>query len=483
MYNINSKNKEEIIVIKQFKNSLHSKSSLKKKLNETIQEKEYHFKALFTLQKIVLFNYIFINLFINVISKNKTEDNNNIRKLSFTNEIKIKILGKGKQNVLNSKFASKCTEITINGNPGVLGENNKVYISEGEEENIIVMKWDYKLNSSSSMFFELTNLIEIDLSNFDASELVTMQRMFSSCTNLKNVIIGKNFDSSKVMDMGNMFRFCESLISLDLSNLNTKSVLSMSFMFECCYSLEYLNLENFDTSSVTMISSMFGYCNSLVSLNLSNFNTSNAQSMSEMFINCSSLKTLDVSNFDISNVVLIHKMFFNCSSLTSLNLHSFKKTKALSLVGLFYNCKEIKYLNLSNLDCPYSVSMDSMFSECNKLVSVDISNLNINNSLYLSTLFQGCVNLEYINMSNLIEVNNIDVSNIFNGVPDNIVYCISDEAAAPNIMSEISKKKYAINDCSNNWKSKKKKLIEENGIYVDECYYNNTYYYEYKYKC
>ena len=29
----------------------------------------------------------------------------------------------------------------------------------------------------------------------------------------------------------------------------------------------------------------------------------------------------------------------------------------------------------------------------------------------------------------------------------------------------------------------KKKLIEENGIYVDKCYYNDIYYYEYKYIC
>ena len=396
MHKIISKTKEEIIVIKKFKNNQHSKSSFKKKLNEPIQEKAYHFKALFTLQKIVLFNYIFINLFINVISKNKTEDNNNIRKLSFTNEIKIKILGKGNQNVLNSEFVSKCTEITINGNPGVLKENNIVYVSESEEENTIVMKWDYKLNSSSSMFMELTNLIEIDLSNFDASELLTMHSMFSSCKNLKNVIIGKNFDSSKAKHMTNMFRFCESLISLDLSNLNTKSADSMSFMFESCFSLEYLNLENFDTSSVTMMSSMFGNCYSLISLNLSNFNTSFVEGMNEMFINCISLKTLDISSFDISNVVLIHKMFFNCSSLTSLDLQNFKKTNAMTLVGLFYGCKEIKYINLSNLDGFYSRSMDSMFSECNKLVSVDISNLNTNHSLFLSFLFKGCVNIEYI---------------------------------------------------------------------------------------
>jgi len=483
MHKIISKTKEEIIVIKKFKNNQHSKSSFKKKLNEPIQEKAYHFKALFTLQKIVLFNYIFINLFINVISKNKTEDNNNIRKLSFTNEIKIKILGKGNQNVLNSEFVSKCTEITINGNPGVLKENNIVYVSESEEENTIVMKWDYKLNSSSSMFMELTNLIEIDLSNFDASELLTMHSMFSSCKNLKNVIIGKNFDSSKAKHMTNMFRFCESLISLDLSNLNTKSADSMSFMFESCFSLEYLNLENFDTSSVTMMSSMFGNCYSLISLNLSNFNTSFVEGMNEMFINCISLKTLDISSFDISNVVLIHKMFFNCSSLTSLDLQNFKKTNAMTLVGLFYGCKEIKYINLSNLDGFYSRSMDSMFSECNKLVSVDISNLNTNHSLFLSFLFKGCVNIEYINMSNLIEGSNVNASNAFDDVPDNIVYCINDEAAVPNIMSELRKKKYAVNDCSKKWKSNKKKLIEENGIYVEECFYNNTYYYEYKYIC
>ena len=346
------------------------------------------------------------------------------------------------------------------------------------------MKWNYKLNNTDSMFMELKNLIEIDLSNFDASELVNMNRMFYSCTNLKNVIIGKNFDSSKVKKMENMFRYCKSLISLDLSNLNTMSADSMSFMFGSCISLEYLNITNFDTSSVTMMNSMFGNCYSLISLNLSNFNTLNALVINEMFINCTSLKILDISSFDISNVVVMYQMFYNCSSLTSLDLRNFKKSKTITLAGLFFGCKEMKYLNLSNLEGSSDLfSMDSMFRECNKLVSVDISNLNSNSLSILTYLFEGCANLEYINMSNFIENSNADVSNIFDNVPDNIVYCINDEAAVPKIMSELSKKKYAINDCSKNWKSKKKKIIEENGIYVDNCYYNDIYYYEYKYIC
>ena len=360
--------------------------------------------------------------------------------------------------------------------------NNTISNLENEEETTIVMKWNYTLNSADSMFMELTNLPEIDLSNFDASELISMFRMFYSCTNLKNVIIGKNFDSSKVTKMDNLFRECKSLISLDLSNLNTISADSMSFMFESCILLEYLNISNFDTSSVTMMTSMFGDCYSLVSLNISNFNTSNVMFINNMFANCISLKTLDISSFDISNVVLMHQMFYNCSSLTSLDLNSFKKSNAMTFVGLFFGCKEMKYLNLSNLEGSSSlISIYSMFKECNKLVSVDISNLNTKSLSFLSYLFANCVNLEYINMSNFIESSNVNVSNMFDDVPDNIVYCINDEAAVPNIMSELSKKKYAINDCSKNWKSNKKKLIEENGLYVDECYYNNIYYYEYKY--
>ena len=263
--------KEEKTVIKKSKNNINSLSPFKKKINKSLKMKAYYFKALFVFQNFALVNYIFINLFIYAICKNKNEDNINIRKLSLTNEIKIKLIGKGNQYVLNSEFKSKCSEISINGIPGTLGENNTVSNLENEKENIIVMKWNYKLNNTDSMFMELKNLIEIDLSNFDASELVNMNRMFYSCTNLKNVIIGKNFDSSKVKKMENMFRYCKSLISLDLSNLNTMSADSMSFMFGSCISLEYLNITNFDTSSVTMMNSMFGNCYSLISLNLSNF--------------------------------------------------------------------------------------------------------------------------------------------------------------------------------------------------------------------
>ena len=268
MNKVISRKKEEITEIKMPKNGLHSQSSLSNKVTESIKKRGHHFRVLFTFQNAVLFNYIFINLFFSVISKNETNNNNKIRKLIFSNEIKIKILGKGDQYILNKEFPSKCTEITINDKPGIIEENNMIYNLENEE-NIIIMKWDYKIKNCKAMFMDLTNLIEIDLSNFDASESDSMINMFNSCKNLKSIIIGKNFNSSKVKDMSFMFENCESLISLDLSNLNTKSSYSMSYMFGNCFLLKSLNLINFDTSSVTTMASMFGNCHSLVSLNSS----------------------------------------------------------------------------------------------------------------------------------------------------------------------------------------------------------------------
>ena len=46
------------------------------------------------------------------------------------------------------------------------------------------------------MFERLTNIIEIDLSNFDASNVRTMQYMFYGCSNLEKIEFGNINTSS-----------------------------------------------------------------------------------------------------------------------------------------------------------------------------------------------------------------------------------------------------------------------------------------------
>ena len=104
----------------------------------------------------------------------------------------------------------------------------------------------------------------------------------------------KEFDTSEIRSMGGMFRDCSSLQSLDLSNFDTTRVNRMSSMFQNCKSLRSLDLSNFNTSNVTSMSYMFYYCRKLQSLDLSSFNTSKVANMEDMFGGGCALKTLYV---------------------------------------------------------------------------------------------------------------------------------------------------------------------------------------------
>ncbi len=96
--------------------------------------------------------------------------------------------------------------------------------------------------------------------------------------------------------MSGMFSGCDTLTELDVSNFDTSNVTNMSSMFNHCETLTELDVSNFDTSNVTDMSGMFCYCETVAELDLRNFDTSNVTDMSEMFLNSFNLKNVYVSN-------------------------------------------------------------------------------------------------------------------------------------------------------------------------------------------
>ena len=54
-----------------------------------------------------------------------------------------------------------------------------------------------------------------------------------------------------------MFNGCCKLNELDLSNFNTSNVTDMSYMFQRCTSLENLNISNFNMDKVKNTNGMF----------------------------------------------------------------------------------------------------------------------------------------------------------------------------------------------------------------------------------
>ena len=140
-----------------------------------------------------------------------------------------------------------------------------------------------------------------------------------------------------------MFFGCKNIIKLDFSNFDTSQVTNMSNMFYNCNSLKKINLANFNTENVDNMSYMFSFCNSLLNLNLSFFNTQNVTDMSYMFIDCNSLLNLDLSNFNTENVVNMSYMFSGNRKLTDLNLSNFNTQNKNSITDdMFYDCNLMK---------------------------------------------------------------------------------------------------------------------------------------------
>ena len=170
---------------------------------------------------------------------------------------------------------------------------------------------------ASFMFAECENLISVDFSGFDTSNITTMRRMFRNCYNLKNVDFS-NFDTADVTTMEQMFFECRNLTKVDLSSFDTSSVRVMIDMFFGCESLTELDLSSFDTSNVTSMRQMFVGCYELTELNISSFRTPNLIEMEQMFNSCDKLTELDLSNFDLNNLERISDLFSNNANLVKI---------------------------------------------------------------------------------------------------------------------------------------------------------------------
>ena len=489
-------------------------------------------------QKISLaFLCIIINFFISL--SNQKNISFHKRNLNDYNYITLKIYGTGYQYILDSenKYNHDLPyRIFINNDVDQdiqLKEKNKINIVSSSIENNITMIWNGKVSNCDYLFFKCKNIIEIDFSYFDTSEVTSMQHMLEECESLKSINLS-NLNTEKVRNMGFLFHECESLISLDLSSFNTQNVNNTEEMFSGCNSLQSLYLNNFNTTSVTNMKGMFLECDSLTSLEISHFDVSNVKDMSEMFRSCESLISLNLQNFKNSVVKSMYKMFCGCESLIYLNLINFKTPNSESMKGMFFNCASLKSLDLSgfdtssvnemgdmfsgcsllislnlsnfdtrqvtcmeymfdmcysltsldlsSFDTPKLKSMGHMFSGCSSLKSLNLSNFNTNSVNDMSFLFNSCKNLQFINIFKFNDTST-KTNNVFKNVPDNLVYCINEENPPSKLLSQLKQLACPVKMCSIDWEKYQQKFIVERNNCTNDCSTDKLFRYEYENKC
>ena len=355
-----------------------------------------------------------------------------------SSEIHMIIKGTGIQNLLNDSFYIQPYQVYVNN---IKKDSCKLFCDmENNKENTVTLIFNDNLNSSESMFFGLNNLIEIDLSDFDFSQVATMENMFRDCYNLKKINFGNidtssvvdmkglfynctnlssidvsKFDTSKVSTMEEMFYNCQSLSTIDVSNFNTSKVESFRICFYNCYALEYIDISNFNTSIVTNMEAMLYNCSSLLSIDVTNFNTKNVKTIGYLFYNCSKLTKLNVSNFDTSKITNMQFLFFNLSRLESIDLSNFNTKNVESLKGTFYFCQRLIYLDISFFDISKVTDFSYLFNGCNNLKSLNIFKSDTSSAKNMKSLFYNYYNLESLDLTNFDTSSVTDMNFLFYG--------------------------------------------------------------------
>ena len=271
------------------------------------------------------------------------------------------------------------------------------------------------LNVDSSLMFypgddgqKIKNILEIDPSNFDTSNVTNMHAMFYGMSNLTNLNLS-NFDTSKVTDMAGMFANMPNLVTLNLSSFDTSKVIVMNSMFYNMSKLTALDLSNFNTPQVTDMNHMFYNTSNLTALNLSSFDTSKVKNMTHMFHEMSKLTTLNLSNFDTSKVTSMTEMFSGASALVSLDLSNFNTSNVTDMTSMFAKTANLKNLNLVSFNTEKVRNMSGMFYDSDSLTSLDLSSFNTKNVTNISYMFFG---MDKITTINIVNFNTQNVENI-----------------------------------------------------------------------
>ena len=101
-----------------------------------------------------------------------------------------------------------------------------------------------------------------------------------------------------------MFCACSNLINLNIADWNVENVTKMNTMFVSCSNLISLDLTNWNVTNVTDFSSMFAGCSKLTTIYANyDWNTDNGASSSGMFSGCTNLLgavPYDSTKFDVT---------------------------------------------------------------------------------------------------------------------------------------------------------------------------------------
>ena len=138
-----------------------------------------------------------------------------------SSKITLKTKGIGESNILGNEEIKKfqninyLKEIKINGK---IQDEIKYNYHFNKTDNCVELIWPDDLDNCDNMFYQCSNITEINLSHFNTSNITSMYCMLDGCSSMTSIDLS-NIDTSQVTHIAGMFYNCQSLTSLNLSFL------------------------------------------------------------------------------------------------------------------------------------------------------------------------------------------------------------------------------------------------------------------------
>lgn len=182
-----------------------------------------------------------------------------------------------------------------------------------ETENKLVVKKAF-LKNITKVFLKCSKLKTIDFSNFDFSEITTMQSWFSGCEQLESIIFPKNMNCKNLTNLTKTFQET-GITHMDLSRwgFNTQVPILMEDTFSCCNNLEQIILPNVIFDNIMGIASDCFNLKSVTFLG-GEFTEMCINNSLDSFSGCEQIELIDMSKFRTLYLEGL-KRFFN-STLT-----------------------------------------------------------------------------------------------------------------------------------------------------------------------
>jgi surface protein len=252
-----------------------------------------------------------------------------------------------------------------------------------------------EISDYSYMFYNCTNLTELNANSWDTTKVTNMSNMFCGCSSLETLNISK-WNTSNVVNMNKAFGSCSKLLTLDVNDWDVSNVTDMTYMFASS-GLTEIDLTKWNTKNVTDISYMFNSCKSLTSIT-NTFNTSKVKTVQYMFNNCTLLNNVD-TNWNTQNVTNMDFMFNGCSALTALDVSGWDTSNVTDMDSMFQKAG-IKNLDLSSWDVSSVKNMMYMFTY-GTFETININNWNAEECSNIMYLFGACQKLHTLYADNV----------------------------------------------------------------------------------